>query len=105
MIGLILLFLIILWVTGFLQVPLFAIPVLTLGSRAITLNDILVLLVIIWLLDMLPYPFQQIAFVLFFLWILSSIGIIALAGFSNIILIALIIGVIVYISRTTHMHI
>ena len=101
MISLILLFLIVFWLTGYLQVPLFAIPILAFGPKNITLNDILVLLVIIWLLDMLPYPFQQIAFVLFLLWILATIGIISLVGFSDIVLIALIVGLIAFLARGT----
>ena len=82
--------------------PLFTISLFTLGSKIITLNDILVFMVIIWLIDLLPNPFRQIAVVLFLLWILATVGIIALVGFSNIVLIAIIFGIIAYISRSAH---
>lgn len=104
MISLILVFLIILWLTGYLQVPLFALPLFTLGAKVVTLNDLLLLMVIVWLVDLLPYPFRQIIFVLLLLWILASVGIIAVAGFSHIVLIAMIIGLIVYITRFTHVE-
>src|SRR3989338_5632419 len=102
MMSFILFFLIILWLTGFLEVQLFTISLFTLGSKIITLNDILVFMVIIWLIDLLPNPFRQIAVVLFLLWILATVGIIALVGFSNIVLIAIIFGIIAYISRFAH---
>lgn len=104
MLSFILLFLIILWLLGFLQVGLFNITAFSLAGTVITLNDILLFLVIIWLIDILPSPFQQIAMVLFLLWILSSVGIIALAGFSEIVLVAIIVGVIAFIARGTTTH-
>src|SRR5260221_5494305 len=99
MLNLILLFLIILWFLGYLQVPLFAISVFSISGHSITLNDILVFLVILWLIGILPYPFRQIASVLLLLWVLSSLGVIAIAGFSTIVLIAIIFGTIAFIAR------
>jgi len=102
MLSLILVFLIILWLLGYLQIPLTAIALFTLGRRPITLNDLLVFLVIIWLIDLLPHPFQEIGFVLLLLWVLSAVGIIAIAGLPNIVLIAIIVGVIAYIVGFAH---
>lgn len=99
MVGLILLLLVLLWLTGNLQVPLFAFPAFNFGDRNITLNDILVFLVILWLIGILPSPFRQIASVLLLLWILASLGIIAISGFSTIVLVAIIFGVIAYMAR------
>ena len=102
MMSFILFFLIILWLFGYLQVPLFSIAVFYLGDRVITLNDILVFFIIIWLIGILPTPFRQIALVLFLLWILAATGFIALAGFGNIVLLAIIFGLIAFIARAAH---
>lgn len=95
----ILFILIILGVFGFLQVPLFAFSVFVLGNTVITLNDVLLFFVMMWLIGMLPYPFREIASVLFLLWILGSLGIIAIAGFSNIVLIAFIVGLVAFLAQ------
>lgn len=99
MMSFILLFLILLWLFGYLQVPLFSAPFFSMGSQSITLNDILVFFVILWLIGILPAPFREIASVLFLLWILSALGIIAIAGFSTIVLLAIIFGTIAFIAR------
>lgn len=104
MMSFILLFLIVLWLFGYLQVPLFAIQAFFLNGRPITLNDILVFLVIVWLIGILPYPFRQIASILLLLWVLASVGVIAIAGFSTIVLVAIIFGVIAFISQAVHTH-
>lgn len=101
MISVILLLLILLWLLGYLQVPLFASTLFNSVGRVVTLNDLLVFLIIIWLIGILPYPFREIAGVLFLLWILGALGIIAIPGFSTIVLIAIIFGVIAFIARMT----
>lgn len=97
MIGIILLTLIILWLLGYLQVPAFGSGVISLGNTAITLGDILIFLVVVWLVGILPTPFREIAAVMFLIWVLASVGIISLAGFSNVMLLAIIVGLIVYL--------
>lgn len=95
----ILFLLIILWLFGFLQIPLFAYSFFTLGNNVITLNDLLLFFVMLWLISILPNPFREITVVMFLLWVLASVGLIAIPGFSNIVLIALIIGVVAFIAR------
>ncbi len=97
MLSLILLLLIFFWLLGHLSFPLTGIGLFRILGRIITLNDILVFIVILWLIEILPNPFRKIATVFFILWLLSAMGIIAIAGFSNLILIAFIIALIVYI--------
>jgi hypothetical protein len=80
-------------------VPLFAMPLFQTGGNTITINDVLVFFVILWLIGILPYPFRQIASVLLLLWILSALGVIAIAGFSTIVMVALIFGLIAFIAR------
>lgn len=48
---------------------------------------------------MLPSPFREIATVILVLWLLSLFGIIAIAGFSQILIIALIVGIGIYLIR------
>jgi uncharacterized membrane protein YqjE len=45
----------------------------------------------------LPSPLRQIAVVFILVWILSLLVIIAVAGFSSILVIAIIVGVLLYI--------
>lgn len=99
MIEFVLLLLVILWFLGYLAIPLTNFELFRMGQMIVTLNDILIFLIIIWLLDLLPRPFREIAFVLFLLWILGVVGIVSLVGFSNIILVAIIVGLLAYVAR------
>lgn len=63
----------------------------------ITIWNVLIFLVFIWLVGILPSPLRQIAVVFILIWILASLGIIAIAGLSNILVIAIIVGVLLYI--------
>lgn len=101
MLAIILLLLIVLWAFGYFQLPVFAVPLFSFRGGTISWNDLLVFLVIIWLIGLLPYPFQEIAGVFFLLWILSSLGVITIAGFSNLMLLAIIVGLIAFIARGT----
>lgn len=92
--------LIVLWLLGYAPVQGISIPniqLFSINNHSVTLWDILTLAVISWLIGILPRPFQEIAGVLLLLWVLSVIGIIAIAGFSNIIVVAIIVGLILYI--------
>lgn len=93
-----LLILIILWLLGYIPVAIFAIPNLVLFSinnHPISLWNLIVFAIILAIIGVLPRPFREIASVLLILWILSLLGIFFIAGFSNIIVLAIIIGVIV----------
>lgn len=90
--------LIALWFLGIVEIKSFTIPHITLFSlngHPITLVNALIVLAILWIIDLLPSPFRQIAIALLILYLLSMLGFIVMAGFSNVIIIALIIGVIV----------
>ncbi len=92
--------LIILWLGGYLRVDGLSIPDLqlfTLNNQPITLWNILILLVICVLIGALPSPFRQIAGVLLILWILSILGILALGGLSSMLVIAIIVGLVLYL--------
>ncbi|HSX08740.1 MAG TPA: hypothetical protein VLF93_01145 [Candidatus Saccharimonadales bacterium] len=95
-----LIILIILWFLGYIQISGLSIPDTTLfaiNSHPITLWNILTLLVIAAIIGILPNPFRAIASVFLILWILSVLGILAFAGLSSLLIIAIIVGLIIYI--------
>jgi hypothetical protein len=102
MIGVIVVLLFLLWLLGYVQVPGLMIQdavLFSLNGRPITVLNLLVFVLILWAIGILPSPFREIAGVLFVLWILSLLGFIALAGLSNLILIAIIVGIVASIVR------
>ena len=97
MLELLLFILVVLWLTGNLHISGIAIPRMVLFSingEAITLVNVLIFFVILWAIGVLPDPFREIAGVLFVLWLLSVLGFIAIAGFSSLLVIAIIVGIV-----------
>lgn len=100
MISLIIFVLVVLWLLGYLSVNNFFIPniiLFSLNGHPITLWNLLIFLVIVTAIGSLPRPFQAIGTVLLLLWILSVLGIIAVAGFSNLVILAIVVGLIIFI--------
>jgi hypothetical protein len=50
-----------------------------------------------WIVGILPSPLRQIAAVLLILWILALFGIIVIAGISNLLVLAVIIGLVLFV--------
>ena len=97
---LILFILVVLWFLGYVGFPPFPFlgtVIFFLNGHPITLYDILVFAVILWLIGILPSPFKQIAIVFVILWVLSTVGIIAIAGLANLVVVAIILGLATYI--------
>jgi hypothetical protein len=93
----ILVILVILFFLGYIHIQGLTLPdfnLFTINGHQVTLIEILIFLVILGAAEVLPSPLRQIAFVLILLWLLSTLGIIAIAGLSSIIVIAIIIGLI-----------
>lgn len=99
----ILVFLVVLFLLGLIQVPfsLSNFVLLNYGPIFITLYDLIVFLFIIFIIDLLPESFRAIAYVILLLYVLSFFGILAISGFSTIIVLGLIIGFIVFLIRGT----
>ena len=98
MLAALLIVLVILWVLGYISIPF--IPnfyLFTINAHRISLWDLLTFLVVAWVIGILPSPFRQIAFVLLILWTLSTLGIIGFVGLPSLILIAIIIGIVIYL--------
>jgi|SRR5258708_6561512 len=89
--------LIILWFLGYAPLQGITIPnvdLFSINNHPITLYNLLILFVVAWAIGILPSPFRQIASILLLLWVLSILGIIAFAGLSSILVIAIILGLI-----------
>lgn len=104
MIILLIVLLVILWILGFLPFYFFQIPLFSLNGQEITIYELLVFGVILWACGILPSPFRQIAIVLVILWVVATLGFITIANFSNIVILAFIVGLIIFAFRgfTTH---
>ncbi len=92
--------LIVLWFLGYAPINGLSIPnfvLFTINNHAVTLWEVLILIVISWAISILSRPFQTIAGVLLLLWILSVLGILAITGLANIIVIVIIVGIIISI--------
>ncbi len=97
MVAVLILILLALWFLGYVNVGSINLPdivLFTLNGQEISLWDILILFVVIWAIGVLPSPLRQIAGVALVLWILATLGIIALAGLPSLIIIALIVGLV-----------
>ncbi len=89
--------LILLWLLGYAPITGIYIPnivLFSLNNHLVTLWEILILAAVGWAIGLLPRPFQAIASVLLFLWVLSVLGILAIAGLSDIIILLIIVGLI-----------
>lgn len=90
----------VLWYLGYIHLAIFSIPDTTLfaiNGHPITLWNLLIFLVIAAIVGALPNPFRAIAGVFLILWVLSLFGIIAFAGMSSMLVIALIVGLVAYL--------
>src|SRR3989344_7259906 len=100
----ILIILIVLWFFGYAPLEGIHVPntvLFSINNHQITLWNVLILLAVGWAISILPRPFREIASVLLLLWVLSVIGILAIAGLSNILIIAIIVGVGFYMLQGT----
>jgi len=81
---------ILLWLLGFIHISLFAFPIF----GAFTLQSLIYLIIILFLISLLPGIFRMIAIVLLILWLMSTFGFLLIGGLTNIILFIFIIVVI-----------
>jgi len=102
MITLLLVFLVIFWVFGYLSVPGLPpkkIVLFTFREKPVTLWDALIFLVIVWAIGMLPGPLQAIGGALIILWLLGAVGVINIVNFQAIVIFALIIGLLLHLLK------
>lgn len=97
MLAAIVVILIVLWLLGYAPISGIYIPnvvLFSLNSHPVTLWEILILAAVGWAIGLLPRPFQAVASVLLLLWVLSVLGILAIAGLSDVIILLIIAGLI-----------
>ncbi len=88
---------IILWILGIVQIPFVNTVLFNILNHPVTVHDLLLLFLFVWVTGILPRPFREIAIVLLILWVFSILGILAITGLSNILVLAIIIGIILSI--------
>lgn len=85
--------LVLFWILGYIQIPGLVIPnptIFIINGYAVSLVDILIFGLIIWALEILPKGLREVAFVLLILWVLSTLGIVAIAHLGSMIILALL---------------
>lgn len=97
MLELILLLLVIFWFMGYGPIAALHVPLFSLAGFGINLWDILIFLLIIWLIDALPGSIRVIVVVAMIIWLLGLFGLIAIPLPSNFVIIAIIVGLGLYL--------
>src|SRR5260221_1453065 len=97
MLEIILLLLIIFWFAGYGPLTALHITLFSLGRFHVNLWDILILLLIIWLIETLPGTLRTVVVIILLVWLFSLLGILVIPMFSNFVIIALIVGLAVYL--------
>lgn len=85
------------WFLGYGPLTALKVPLVTLGKFSINLWDIFIFLIIIWLIDLLPGPIRSIVVIALLVWLLASFGFIAFPGLNNLVMIAIIVGLGLYV--------
>jgi hypothetical protein len=102
----VLILLVVLWFLGYIHIGALTIPDIPLfmiNGHMVTLVEVLIFFAIVWAAGILPTPLRQIGYAIAVLWVLSTLGIIAIAGLSSLLVIAIIVGLIasLFTSRQT----
>lgn len=89
--------LVVLWLLGIIKIPWLMMPNFPsfniLGFN-LTIEKLLIIGILIWIASSLGGPLRQIVWVLVILWVLSAIGIIAVGGLGNILVIGIVVGLV-----------
>lgn len=97
MLGLILVLLIIFWFMGYGPLTALKFPLFYIGHIRVDLWNILIFLLILWLIDALPGAVRSVVVIALAIWLLGYFGIIAVPMLSNLIIIAVIVGLGTYL--------
>lgn len=93
-------FLIVLWLLNtFVGGGLFFLHrgLFSLNGHGVSLWELLVFALVVWLLNILPSPFRKIVALFLLLWLLSVFGFIVIVGLPNLLVLLLIAGLVLYI--------
>jgi hypothetical protein len=97
MLEIILILLIVFWFLGYGPLVALKIPLFSIGRISVDLWDVLIFLLIIWLIDLLPGPVRSIVVIALIIWLLGFFGLIAIPMFNNLVVIAVIVGLGLYL--------
>jgi hypothetical protein len=89
--------LVVLWFFGYIHISNFTLPDIALFSvngHVVTLVEALIFFVILSAVGVLPTPLRQIGFAVVILWLLSTLGVVAIAGLASMLVLAIIVGLI-----------
>lgn len=87
----------VLWLLGIINIPWLVMPnfpSLNILGFDITIQNLLIIGILIWIASSLGGPFRQIVWVLVVLWILSALGVIAVGGLGNLLVIGIVVGLV-----------
>jgi hypothetical protein len=90
----------VLWLFGLVSVGGLTLPdiaLFTLNGVNITLWDLIALMLVAWIIGLLPSPFSEIGGVMLILWILATLGILSIAGLPNMLMVAILLGLVLYL--------
>lgn len=73
-----------------LNLPIINNVLMQFNGHPITVYNVVVLALLVYLIGFLPRPFKEIVSVLLFLWVLSFLGILVIGGLTNILIIAVV---------------
>lgn len=85
-----------LWLLGYGPFEVLRVALVNFNGRVITLWDVIIFGLLVWVIGILPRPFKEIASVLLIIWTLSVLGIIAIAGLSNLLILSILVGLVLY---------
>jgi len=88
---------VVLWLLGLVKIPFLMrphFPTLDLFGFSLTIETLLVIGVLIWIASSLGGVIRHVVWVLVVLWILTKLGIIAVGGLSNLLVIGIVVGVV-----------
>lgn len=86
-----------LWLLGVINIPWMMMPhfpVLSILGYSLTIQRLLIIGILIWLGSSLGYPFRQMLWVFFILWLLSTLGVITTLAMGPMIVVAIVVGLI-----------
>jgi hypothetical protein len=92
----------ILWLLGYIKIPHLVVPrtpLFYINGHAINLWEVLIFVVAIWAIGITGSPFKEIFATLLILWVLATLGFITVVNFSNILVIAIIFGLVMAVVK------
>ncbi len=97
MLAFVLILLFVLWLLGYGPLQVLSMDIFKLNGHIISIWDLLIFFVLIWLIDLLPSPVRQIAAIMFIIWVIASLGFILIPGLQSLLIISIVIGLLVYL--------